>query len=719
MMKRVCMALVLAVLVATGMRPVVATAAPGDNLIANPSMETASGTKPQAWTSNKWGTNTATFSYLASGHTGSRSVKTQVTKYTDGDAKWYFNAVSVTGGTAYTFSDFYKSNISTEIVAEYTNQDNSVSYQWIGTAGASTAWSQASYTFTTPATVKKMTVLHVVPAVGWLTIDDASLNQVVAPPPPAGNNLIANPSVETVNGTTPAGWQNNKWGTNTTTFSYPSTGHTGSRSVKTQTTSYTDGDGKWYFDQVNVTPGTTYSYNDYYQSNTPTDFFAWFTHQDGSDSYVWLGTAQASSSAWQQSATFSFQAPATAQKVSVFHTVSSVGWLTIDDASLTVAEPASSNPVPNPSLEQPSASNPNAPASWIANSWGTNTTSFEYLNEGYEGNRSAKVTVSNYTDGDAKWYFEPQPLQPNKVYRFSARYKTNTVPQVVAMHLRSDGSAVYSGMVKPMPSGNSTEWQLYRETFSVPADAVQTSVFMFINGNGWLQTDSYLIEDYQPVGFNRPLVTLTFDDGQEDNATTALPLLNSHGFKTTHCYATTFAEGNPSNSANILAFRDSGHEICSHSVTHPFLSQVPAAQLTHEVTYSRDFLRNLTGEPVDNFATPYGDYNAAVINALKPLYRSHRTVDAGYNSKDNFDIYRVRVQNMLSTTTLQEYQSWLDYAKATNTWLVLVYHRVTPTNPGPYDSFQTDFTNQMQALANSGITVKTYNDALDELVTQL
>jgi len=110
-----------------------------------------------------------------------------------------------------------------------------------------------------------------------------------------------------------------------------------------------------------------------------------------------------------------------------------------------------------------------------------------------------------------------------------------------------------------------------------------------------------------------------------------------------------------------------------------------------------------------------------VNTELKKYYRSHRTVDEGFNSKDNFDLYRIRVQNMTNTTSLAQYQAWLDQAKATNTWLVLVYHRV-PVTGEVADQFDTpfaDFTPQMDALVASGITVKTYDAALDELTAQL
>lgn len=75
---------------------------------------------------------------------------------------------------------------------------------------------------------------------------------------------------------------------------------------------------------------------------------------------------------------------------------------------------------------------------------------------------------------------------------------------------------------------------------------------------------------------------------------------------------------------------------------------------------------------------------------------------------------------MLVDTTIEEFQSWLDAAEATNTWLVLVYHRVTSApDIEPFDTPENEFQAQMAALDASGLTVKTYNDALDELLPQM
>jgi peptidoglycan/xylan/chitin deacetylase (PgdA/CDA1 family) len=68
-----------------------------------------------------------------------------------------------------------------------------------------------------------------------------------------------------------------------------------------------------------------------------------------------------------------------------------------------------------------------------------------------------------------------------------------------------------------------------------------------------------------------------------------------------------------------LELRDvyEGFEICSHSMTHPRLTDLSPDQLQWEVDGSRRALENIFQEPVLGFCYPFNDYNSAVINAVR------------------------------------------------------------------------------------------------------
>jgi hypothetical protein len=146
------------------------------NLIYNPSMEEANGTKPNKWLATNWGTNTSTFTYHTNGFDGSKSVGLTITSYTSGDAKWYFEDVLVTPGKQYTFSEYYKSNVVSNLTIRWTKTDGTKSYQWLADPAVSSNWTLSTSNFTVPAGVKSMTIFHLLKRNGTLQVDNYKLS---------------------------------------------------------------------------------------------------------------------------------------------------------------------------------------------------------------------------------------------------------------------------------------------------------------------------------------------------------------------------------------------------------------------------------------------------------------------------------------------------------------------------------------------------------------
>ncbi|MGE5426107.1 MAG: polysaccharide deacetylase family protein [Bacillota bacterium] len=530
-------------------------------------------------------------------------------------------------------------------------------------------------------------------------------------------NLINNPSVENVNAssTSPSSWQTDIWGMNNATLTYEATGYQSDHSVLVKMANYASGDAKWYFDPVAVEPNQDYIFTDFYKSNVKTQLVAMSLDQAGAPTYFDVARVVPISADWRE-ATYTFRTLPNTKTITILHIITRNGWVQTDNFSLVKNELASIiDLVPNNSVEIKS-SNKNLPRSWKHSRWGTLKTVWQYANDGYDGGRSVKLTVSNYVSGDAKWVYTPMTLERGKDYRFSAMYKTNTNPHVVVQYIKEDGTEDFFGMPDPQPKG--TDWQKYSDTFSVPMDAKSVSVFMLLNSNGWLQTDDYHVTPYNYVGFDKGRVTLTFDDGFESNINTVLPVFDKYKMEATICNATSFVEGIPEQEANIQTFANHGHEICSHSVNHPDLTTQTSTQVNYELDHSQRFLQNLVNQPITNFVSPFGAYNASVNEEIMKYYLAHRTTDEGFNSKDNFNPYRLRVQNMKSNTTLEQFQAWVNEAKADKTWLILLYHVVDNTGIGEYDTYKADFDKQMEWLANSGVTIQRMDNALRELKAQ-
>lgn len=62
-----------------------------------------------------------------------------------------------------------------------------------------------------------------------------------------------------------------------------------------------------------------------------------------------------------------------------------------------------------------------------------------------------------------------------------------------------------------------------------------------------------------------------------------------------------------------------GHEMGTHSRTHPYMSKLSEAQIRDELTTSSAAIERLTGQKVTLFRPPYGDYNNLLIDTCNAM----------------------------------------------------------------------------------------------------
>ena len=62
-----------------------------------------------------------------------------------------------------------------------------------------------------------------------------------------------------------------------------------------------------------------------------------------------------------------------------------------------------------------------------------------------------------------------------------------------------------------------------------------------------------------------------------------------------------------------------GHEIGTHSRTHPYMSTLSKTKMQEELTSSANAIERLTGKKVSLFRPPYGDYNNTLIETCQEL----------------------------------------------------------------------------------------------------
>ena len=64
---------------------------------------------------------------------------------------------------------------------------------------------------------------------------------------------------------------------------------------------------------------------------------------------------------------------------------------------------------------------------------------------------------------------------------------------------------------------------------------------------------------------------------------------------------------------------EAGHEIGTHSRTHPYMSKLSKAQIQDELFTSAQAIEKITGKKVTLFRPPYGDYNDTLINTCNEM----------------------------------------------------------------------------------------------------
>lgn len=125
---------------------------------------------------------------------------------------------------------------------------------------------------------------------------------------------------------------------------------------------------------------------------------------------------------------------------------------------------------------------------------------------------------------------------------------------------------------------------------------------------------------------SRRLVGLTFDDGYENFAQFALPVLEGLGFSATlFAVAGMLGEHNAwdeeprmglLDTGGLRAVASQGIEIGSHGMSHKRVAGLPPERLRHEVVESKVLLSEILGEQVEGFCYPYGSLDEAAVRAV-------------------------------------------------------------------------------------------------------
>ncbi len=142
-------------------------------------------------------------------------------------------------------------------------------------------------------------------------------------------------------------------------------------------------------------------------------------------------------------------------------------------------------------------------------------------------------------------------------------------------------------------------------------------------------------------------VVITFDDGYEDNFTTALPILEKYGLR-----AAVFIAVNKVGQAGYLSWeqiqsmQERSIDIGSHTLSHTDLTTLSHAQWEQEIRNSKLEMEQRLRKPVTFLAYPHGQFSPAMFEYLKRAgYNGAFSGITGLNFKDTnlYELKRISI----------------------------------------------------------------------------
>ncbi len=140
---------------------------------------------------------------------------------------------------------------------------------------------------------------------------------------------------------------------------------------------------------------------------------------------------------------------------------------------------------------------------------------------------------------------------------------------------------------------------------------------------------------------------------------------------------------------DLRKYAAEGHEIASHSITHPRMAVLDEVNLLYELEQSKaDIYRNLGEKFTFSVECPYGTENERVMEYARTVYPAlrnrmpedwldelNRSSDQDPQASENEYVQWQR--GPLTNTGMDVMKSWIDKCQANdNIWLVLVFHGV-------------------------------------------
>jgi len=234
-------------------------------------------------------------------------------------------------------------------------------------------------------------------------------------------------------------------------------------------------------------------------------------------------------------------------------------------------------------------------------------------------------------------------------------------------------------------------------------------LFISVNSRAQKVDSSYEVATW--FGFHDATVSYTFDDGCSGQFTKAIPIFDESGYKLTLFSVIDWSTENWTKLQNAAK---NGHEVASHTVTHPNLSNITKENQLIELQNSRDEInKRIPGYNCITIAYPFcaaGDYS--ICRNFYIAARGCQGLIEGKTPRDFLNVSSIVCGSQGNLKTAADLNNITQSIISAKGWGVFLFHGID--NDGGYSPFSSDElrTNLEYVHAHdSQLWVSTFADA--------
>ncbi|MEQ1808857.1 MAG: polysaccharide deacetylase family protein [Terricaulis sp.] len=218
------------------------------------------------------------------------------------------------------------------------------------------------------------------------------------------------------------------------------------------------------------------------------------------------------------------------------------------------------------------------------------------------------------------------------------------------------------------------------------------------------------------LAFERPVLSITFDDFPASAADAGARVLERHGARGTYYVSSGMAGidgpcGMGYTQPDIARLVASGHEIGCHTSTHADCAQQDIFATLEDLARNRDALLQMGAPAPRTHAYPYGETKGAMKDNLPPRFMSARGILPGLNV-GAADLAQLRAYPLFGAGGMQRMLNALKLGAKRKAWVIGFTHDISDT-PSDWGTSANDLDLILREARTLGYEVLPVTAALE------